>query len=82
FIYDVWGDTVNMASRMESLGAAGRIQVTHTVRDRLGDAFEFESRGLIEVKGKGPTATYFLTGRPAPSRATAQNVHRAPTPTA
>jgi len=63
FIYDVWGDTVNLASRMESLGVPGRIQVTEAVAERLGDAFVVEPRGLIEVKGKGPTATYFLTGR-------------------
>lgn len=63
FIYDVWGDTVNMASRMESLGVPGRVQVTHAVAERLRGSFEFESRGLIEVKGKGPTPTYFLLGR-------------------
>jgi class 3 adenylate cyclase len=62
FIYDLWGDTVNLASRMESLGVPGRIQVTHAVRERLADEFEFESRGLIDVKGKGPMPTWFLTG--------------------
>jgi class 3 adenylate cyclase len=62
FIYDVWGDTVNMASRMESLGVPGRVQVTHAVMERLEGAFEFEPRGLIDVKGKGPTPTYFLGG--------------------
>jgi class 3 adenylate cyclase len=60
FIYDIWGDTVNMASRMESLGVAGRVQVTHAVWERLRGSFEFEERGLIDVKGKGPTPTYFL----------------------
>ena len=60
FIYDVWGDTVNMASRMESLGVPGRVQVTHTMAERLRGAFEVEPRGLIEVKGKGPMPTYFL----------------------
>jgi class 3 adenylate cyclase len=63
FIYDVWGDTVNMASRMESLGVPGRVQVTHAMADRLGGSFEVESRGLIEVKGKGPTPTYFVIRR-------------------
>jgi class 3 adenylate cyclase len=76
FIYDMWGDTVNMASRMESLGVPGRVQVTHAVAQRLRGSFELEERGLIEVKGKGPTATYFLLGvheggRPRhPSRST------------
>jgi class 3 adenylate cyclase len=63
FIYDVWGDTVNVASRMESLGAPGRVHVSPVVYERLGDRYEFEPRGLIDVKGKGPMATYFLVGR-------------------
>jgi class 3 adenylate cyclase len=63
FIYDVWGDTVNLASRMESLGVPGRIQVTHAVAERLAGEFVLEPRGLIDVKGKGPTPTYFLVGR-------------------
>ena len=63
FIYDVWGDTVNMASRMESLGVPGRVQVTHAMADRLGKSFDLEARGLIEVKGKGPTPTYFVLRR-------------------
>ena len=63
FIYDVWGDTVNMASRMESLGVPGRVQVTDAVADRLRGSFEIESRGPIEVKGKGLTQTWFLVGR-------------------
>ena len=62
FIYDVWGDTVNLASRMESLGIPGRIQVTGSVYERLRDAFELEPRGLVDVKGKGPMPTWFLTG--------------------
>lgn len=63
FIYDVWGDTVNMASRMESLGVPGRVQITQAMAERLRGAFEVEERGLIDVKGKGPTPTYFLLGR-------------------
>ncbi|MEO6060132.1 MAG: adenylate/guanylate cyclase domain-containing protein [Candidatus Limnocylindria bacterium] len=63
FMYDVWGDTVNIASRMESLGSPGRIQVTESTYQRLKHAFEFEPRGSIEVKGLGPTQTYFITGR-------------------
>ncbi len=63
FIYDIWGDTVNMASRMESLGVPGRVQVTHAVMERLDGAFRFEPRGVIDVKGKGPTPTWFLVDR-------------------
>jgi class 3 adenylate cyclase len=63
FIYDIWGDTVNMASRMESLGVPGRVQVTHQVMERLADTFRLEARGLVDVKGKGPTPAYFLIDR-------------------
>ena len=63
FIYDVWGDTVNVASRMESTGVAGRIQVTDAVEERLRDQFRFELRGPTEVRGKGTMTTYFLTDR-------------------
>jgi len=63
FIYDVWGDTVNVASRMESMGEPDRLQVTESTFRRLQHAFEFEPRGTFEVKGLGPTATYFITGR-------------------
>ena len=69
FIYDVWGDTVNTASRMESAGVPGRVQVTPETRDRLKDAFDFESRGPIEVKGKGVIDTWFLVGRRPAARA-------------
>jgi adenylate cyclase len=60
FIFDVWGDTVNTASRMESHGAAGRIQVTDAVRAELADEFDFAGPNIIEVKGKGPTRVWFL----------------------
>lgn len=63
FIYDVWGDTVNMASRMESLGIPGRVHVTHAMAERLHGSFDLEARGLIEVKGKGPMPTHFVVGR-------------------
>ena len=63
FIYDLWGDTVNVASRMESLGNSGAIQVTESTYQRLKDDFEFHRRGEIWVKGKGEMTTYFLMGR-------------------
>jgi class 3 adenylate cyclase len=63
FIFDVWGDTVNMASRMESHGAAGRIQVTDAVRTALFDKYDFAGPRTINVKGKGPSRTWFLSGR-------------------
>jgi len=63
FSYDVWGDTVNMASRMESHGIPAGIQVTHEVYERLCDRYEFRGRGTVEIKGKGPTTTYLLIGR-------------------
>jgi class 3 adenylate cyclase len=68
FIYDVWGDTVNTASRMESTGVPGRLQVTAETVARLGRAFDFERRGIVEVKGKGPIETWFVTGPSAGNR--------------
>jgi class 3 adenylate cyclase len=62
-IYDVWGDTVNVASRMEMLSAPGRIHVSPFVHERLRDRYQFEERGTLEVKGKGEMPTYFLAGR-------------------
>jgi adenylate cyclase len=63
FVYDVWGDTVNTASRMESHSLPGRIQLSAATRAALGDGFRLERRGVIEVKGKGLMETYFLNGR-------------------
>src|SRR5919199_385780 len=63
FIYDLWGDTVNIASRMESQGIAGAIQVTATTYDRLRGSYLFEERSPIQVKGKGEMITYLLIGR-------------------
>jgi guanylate cyclase len=63
FTYDVWSDAVNTASRMESSGAPGRIQVTEETYRRLCSGYTFEARGEIDIKGKGLMRTYFLTGR-------------------
>jgi len=63
FIYDIWGDTVNTASRMESHGTPGYVHVTEETRRRLADTYVFEARGEIDVKGKGPMRTYYLVGR-------------------
>jgi adenylate cyclase len=60
FSYDVWGDTVNLASRLESHGLPGKIQVSDAVRKTLGDSFVFEPRGPIEVKGIGRLETWLL----------------------
>ena len=61
--YDIWDDTVNTASRMESHSVPGAIQITAATRQMLGDAFECEHRGTIEIKGKAPMETYLLVGR-------------------
>lgn len=63
FLYDVWGDAVNTASRMESAGEPGRIHVSSAFHAELADSFLFETRDMIEVKGKGQMQTYFLLGR-------------------
>jgi len=60
FSYDLWGDTVNTASRMESHGIAGRVQVGVGAYQRLREKFRFEERGEIEVKGKGRLSAYLL----------------------
>jgi len=62
FIYDLWGDTVNTASRMESHGLPGEIHVTERVAAALGDAFVLRPRGTISVKSKGPMRTFLLDG--------------------
>jgi class 3 adenylate cyclase len=63
FIYDLWGDTVNIASRMESQGVTGCIQVSETTYQRLRDRYQFEERGIIDIKGKGEMRTYLLQKR-------------------
>jgi len=60
FIYDLWGDTVNTASRMESHGLPGRIHMTQATYRRANGVYRFEPRGVIEVKGKGQMETYLL----------------------
>lgn len=62
FIYDLWGDTVNIASRMESHGVPGMIQITPEVYERLKDEYECNQRSPIYIKGKGSMITYFLMG--------------------
>jgi adenylate cyclase len=62
FLYDLWGDAVNTASRMESHGVPGRIHLTEATYELIRDDFECEPRGTIDVKGKGPMRTWFLLG--------------------
>jgi guanylate cyclase len=62
FGYDLWGDTVNTASRMQSHAPAGAIQVTERTHERLAGGFDFERRQAVEVKGKGELTTYLLLG--------------------
>jgi guanylate cyclase len=65
FLYDLWGDAVNTASRMESHGMPGRIQITRETYELLADEFECEARGRIPVKGKGEIEAWYLVGRRA-----------------
>jgi guanylate cyclase len=67
FIYDLWGDMVNTASRMESHGVPGEIQLTARAAAALGPGFSVRSRGLVTVKGKGPMETFLLDAAPGPS---------------
>jgi len=66
FFYDVWGDAVNVASRMESTDSVGQIQLPDDVYQRLKDEFVLRERGLIDVKGKGAMRTWYLIGRKDP----------------
>ena len=63
FAYDVWGDTVNTASRLESTSLPGRVQISDQAAKLLNGEFEIEARGMIELKGKGAMQTYWLLGR-------------------
>jgi adenylate cyclase len=60
--YDLWGDAVNTASRMESTGEPGRIHVTEAFKAAVGNAFRFEPRGTVEAKGIGAMTTWYLVG--------------------
>jgi adenylate cyclase len=62
FAYDVWGDAVNIAARLESHGVPDRIQVSEAFRSMTDDMFEFQERGTTDIKSIGPTRTFFLTG--------------------
>ena len=63
FVYDLWGDAVNVASRLEASSEPGRIQVSASIVAAARGAFAFEPRGMIDLKGKGSTPTFFLLGR-------------------
>jgi adenylate cyclase len=65
FLYDLWGDAVNTASRMESHGTSGRIQITRATKELLADEFVCEPRGTIPIKGKGEIEAWYLVGRRA-----------------
>jgi len=69
FLYDLWGDAVNTASRMESHGTPGQIQVTRATYELLKDQFELERRGTVDVKGKGEIETWYLVGSRADAAA-------------
>jgi adenylate cyclase len=62
FLYDLWGDSVNTASRMESQGTPGEIQITRATYELLKDEFVCRQRGTIQVKGKGEMETWYLVG--------------------
>jgi guanylate cyclase len=68
FLYDLWGDAVNTASRMESHGAPGRIQITRSTFELLADEFVCEPRGTIVVKGKGEIEVWYLVGPSVPQQ--------------
>jgi guanylate cyclase len=78
FLYDLWGDAVNTASRMESHGSSGRIQITRATKKLLEDEFVCELRGTIPVKGKGEIEAWYLVGRrPAATKPSARGIQQA-----
>jgi adenylate cyclase len=81
FFYDVWGDAVNVASRMETTDVEGRIQVPQDVYERLNHAFVLEKRGEVEVKGKGVMQTWYLVARRDDHSVGSAPERRAPGPT-
>ena len=81
FLYDLWGDAVNTASRMESHGASGRIQITRATYELLADEFECEPRGTITVKGKGEIETWYLIRPRSDGRSAADDEARERIPT-
>jgi adenylate cyclase len=82
FLYDVWGEAVNVASRMESHGVAGRVQISETTRRLLGEPFLLEERGTLEMEGSGELKTWFLTGRTGVSDSILEKGDRARAPDA
>lgn len=78
FIYDLWGETVNMASRMEAHGQSGTIQITRSTFELVKDDFACEARGLVEVKGAGRVETWHVTGRRRRDAAPAADAAAAP----
>ena len=77
FIYDLWGDTVNTASRMESHAQPGTIQVTQRAYERLRDRYELRRRDTVDIKGKGPMTTYLLLRTHRPERRARRDRNRA-----
>jgi len=70
FLYDLWGDAVNIASRMESHGTPGEIQITRETYELLKGEFVCRPRGTIPVKGKGEVETWYLVGSRSDDRRT------------